>query len=89
MSFGSRATQEKPEALVILFRANFRNPIRRVAAELCAFVPDFYAEVEWPHVQALRAVVQCGTANDLRRRVVRSLWMTNSNTITITTLTVC
>jgi hypothetical protein len=42
MSLGSRATQVKPEALVILFRANPRNRFfMRMTLSPCAYAPSF------------------------------------------------
>jgi hypothetical protein len=42
MSSGSRATQAKPEALVILFRANTLSRFLRVTAGLSPHAQDFH-----------------------------------------------
>jgi hypothetical protein len=103
MSFGSRATQAKPEALVILFRATTRNRIiyagdRRFMSVRAVF-PGFPREFIFRALRAkpgwnLRTVAQDGAESTLRWRVgvfwratTNSNMITNMITNTITILT--
>src|ERR1035438_3537119 len=63
MSYGSRATQVKPEALVILFRATPESAsLLRVTAGLCSRAED----LEFPQGNLSSRVLQAGSERRVR-----------------------